>query len=460
MPKLKLYIFNTTILLEKVIILDLIITFTITFVLLLLSVYKGIFLAYPLLIALLLFSILAWRRGYELKDILTMAYNGGKKSVIVIKVFILIGAIMAIWMASGTVPAIVYYGVRFIRPDVFILCAFLISCLVSFLIGTSVGTSGTVGIALIVIAKSGGVNAAATAGAIIAGAYFGDRCSPMSSSANLVAYLTETNIYENIKNMFKTCIVPFCGSVIFYYVLSKMFPLHNSANDINNEILRTFSVNMIVLLPALIIIMFSIFKVDVKISMLVSIIIAFLIGVIVQHETVLSCTKFIIFGYSTDKSNPLYTIIQGGGMLSMLKTSLIIYVASAFAGIVDGTKMLNSIEEITQKANSRYEIFRNVAITSIFTAAIGCSQAFAVILTDILNKKAYEKNKIDNYCRSIDLENTAIVIAGLVPWNIALLVPITILGAKASCIPYSFYIYSLPLWNLIFLKFKADKKFT
>ena len=438
--------------------MDLIITFAITFVLLVLSVYKGIFLAYPLLAALILFSIIASRRGYALKDILTMIYNGGKKSLIVIKVFILIGAIMAIWMASGTVPAIVYYGVRFIKPDVFILCAFLISCFVSFLIGTSVGTSGTVGIALIVIARGGGVNIAATAGAIIAGAYFGDRCSPMSSSANLVAYLTGTNIYENIKNMFKTCIVPFSGSIIFYYVLSRMFPLHNSANGINNEILKAFSVNIIVLLPALIIIAFSVFKVNVKTSMVVSIITAFLLGVMVQHETVLNCAKFIIFGYSMDKSNPLYPIIKGGGIISMLKTSLIIYVASAFAGIVEGTKMLNSIEEITQKANSRCELFRNVAITSVFTAAVGCSQAFAVILTHILNKKAYERNKIDNYSMSIDLENTAIMISGLIPWNIALLVPITILGTSASCIPYLFYIYFLPIWNLIFLKFKSGKK--
>lgn len=438
--------------------MDLIITFAITFMLLVLSVYKGIFLAYPLLAALIMFSIIAARRGYALKDILTMTYNGGKKSLIVIKVFILIGAIMATWMASGTVPAIVYYGVRLIKPDAFILCAFLISCFVSFLIGTSVGTSGTVGIALIVIAKGGGVNVAATAGAIIAGAYFGDRCSPMSSSANLVAYLTETNIYENIKNMFKTCIVPFSVSIIFYYVLSRIFPLHSSANGINNEIVKVFSVNIIVLLPALIIIVFSAFKVNVKTSMIVSIITAFLLGIFVQHDTILNCAKFIIFGYSMDKSNPLYPIIKGGGIIAMLKTSLVIYVASAFAGIVEGTKMLNSIEEITQRANSRYEIFRNVAITSIFTAAVGCSQAFAVILTHMLNKKAYEINKINSYCMSIDLENTAIMISGLIPWNIALLVPMTILGTNASCIPYLLYIYFLPLWNLILLKFKSAKR--
>lgn len=443
---------------ERVIILDLIIAFTITFVLLVVSVYKGIFLAYPLIMGLVVFFIVAVKRGYESKNILIMAYKGGKKSFIVIKILILIGAITAIWMASGTVPSVVYYGVKLVKPNLFILSAFLISCFISFLIGTSLGTAGTVGISLIVVARGGGVSIAATAGAIIAGAYFGDRCSPMSSSASLVAAITETDIYDNIKNMFKTSIVPFVISIIFYAVVSFKFPLHNSANSINNEILKVFSVNMIVLLPALLIIIFSLFKINVKVSMIVSIIIAFILSIFIQHETVLNCIKFIIFGYSMDKTSPLYTIIKGGGIIAMLKTSLVVFITSAFAGIFEGTEMLNVIENMAGRANSRYQVFRNLVITSLFTASVGCSQVFAVILTHMLNKKAYERNEIDNSTLAIDLENTAIMIAALIPWNVALLVPIMILGANDSCIPYLLYIYILPIVNLIFLKFKGEEK--
>ena len=151
--------------------LDLIIAFIVTFILLLFSVVKGIFLAYPLMAALILFIVVAFKRGNTFKSILCMALTGGKKSFIVITVLILIGVITSIWMASGTVPAIVYYGIKLLRPNVFILSAFLISCFVSFLIGTSLGTCSTVGIALMVIARSGDVNLSATAGAIIAGAY-------------------------------------------------------------------------------------------------------------------------------------------------------------------------------------------------------------------------------------------------------------------------------------------------
>ena len=439
-------------------ILDLIIAFIISFIFLVLSVFKGIFLAYPLIAGLIIFIILAFKRGYPLKHVLSMAFNGGKKSLIVINILILIGAITAIWMASGTVPAMVYYGIKLLRPNIFILSAFLTSCFVSFLIGTALGTSGTVGIALMIVARSGGVNLTATAGAIIAGAYFGDRCSPMSSSATLVAYLTETNIYRNIKNMFKTSIIPFGFSIIFYAIVSRMFPLHSTANGINSEIVKTFNVNIIVLLPALVIFIFSAFKINVKTAMLVSIITAFLLSIFIQHEALVSCIKFMIFGYSTDKSSPLHTIIKGGGIISMLKTSLVIFIASAFAGVIEGSKMLNSIEDITLKANSRYELFRNVAITSILTAAVGCSQVFAVMLTHMLNKKAYEKHELNNSSLAIDLENTAIMISALIPWNIALLAPLIILGANASCIPYLFYIYMTPITNLILIRFRSNRK--
>lgn len=425
--------------------LDVVIAFIITFLLLVFSVYKGIFVAYPLMIGFVLFFILSVRRGYPVRNILVMAYNGGKKSFIVLKIFILIGAITAIWMASGTVPAIVYYGIMLINPSLFILSAFLISCFVSILIGTSFGTVGTVGIALMVIARGGGVNLAAAGGAIIAGAYFGDRCSPMSSSASLVVLLTETNIYDNIKNMFKTSIIPFIISMIFYTIISLIFPLHNTAKAINNEIVNAFNVNIVVLIPALIIIVFAMFKINVKISMLVSIVVAFLLSIFIQNNTALESVKFIISGYRMDKISPLYNIIKGGGIISMLKTALVVFISSSFAGIFEGTGILDYVKHIIQKSSLKHGNFKTMILTSSFSSAFGCTQALAVILTHMLSEKAYENKSIF----AVDLENTAIVIAALIPWNIALLVPMTNLGVNASCIPYLFYLYILPIINLI-----------
>jgi NhaC family Na+:H+ antiporter len=160
------------------------------------------------------------RRGYLLKDLLIMMGKGSKKSLVVLKIFVLIGIITAVWRACGTISFIVYYAIAFMSAKYFILSAFLLSCLVSFLLGTSLGTVGTMGIVLMVLAKSGSVDINMAAGAVIAGAYFGDRCSPMSSSASLVAVLTRTNLYVNIKNMIKTSILPFALSIIGYIYLS------------------------------------------------------------------------------------------------------------------------------------------------------------------------------------------------------------------------------------------------
>lgn len=150
----------------------------------------------------------------------------------------------------------------------------MISCAISFLLGTSLGTVSTVGVALILIAKGGNMNINIAAGAIIAGAYFGDRCSPMSSSASLVVNLTKTNLYTNISNMFKTSIVPFVISVIIYFVISLQEPMNFMESSMNTEIVSIFQINWVILLPAIIILIFSIIKIDVKVSMIFSIIVA------------------------------------------------------------------------------------------------------------------------------------------------------------------------------------------
>ena len=259
--------------------MDIIVSMLVTFLVLIFSVYKGIFVGIPLLIGFFIFTFISWRRGFSLKNIFIMSYTGGKKAFVVLEIFILIGAITAIWMAAGTVPGIVYYGIKLMNPNFFILYAFLICSLTSFLLGTSLGTVSTVGLALIVMAKGGNVNLNIATGAIIAGAYLGDRCSPMSSSASLVASLTETNLFTNIRNMFTTAAIPFIASIILYTLFSLKQPLSFVGSSIDSELTNIFNINWLVLLPAIIIIVCSIFKVNVKISMLFSILIASVISI-------------------------------------------------------------------------------------------------------------------------------------------------------------------------------------
>lgn len=200
--------------------MDIIIGMSVTFFILIFSIYKGIFVGYPLIISFFIFIFISIKRGFSIREVIKMSIDGSKNSLVVLKIFVLIGAITGIWMASGTVPSIIYYGIKYINPKYFILYSFIISCTVSLLLGSSFATVSTVGVAIILIAKSTNISLNIVAGAIIAGAYFGDRCSPMSSSANLVATLSKTNLYININNMFKTSIIPFVLSILIYIIFS------------------------------------------------------------------------------------------------------------------------------------------------------------------------------------------------------------------------------------------------
>lgn len=437
--------------------MDIIFSMILTFLLLIFSIYRGIFIGYPLIFGLLVFSFLAWQRGRSVKGIYTMSYQGGKKSFIVLRIFVLIGAVTASWMASGTVPGIVYYGIKLMNAHYFFLSAFLICAAVSFLLGSSFGTISTVGLALIVMAKGGNVNVDLAAGAIIAGAYFGDHCSPMSSSANLVANLTETRLYTNIGNILKTIPVPLIISLILYTLVSQQQPLNFAGSNLDTAIMNAFRINWIVLIPAVIILIFSLLRVEVKVSMLVSIIVAAILSVTVQHYKPVEVIKYIILGFEP-VDGPLQNVIQGGGIIAMLKPALIVFISCALAGIFNGTQMLKSVEVFLMKARTRFQLFLSTALVSFVTAAFGCTQSIAIVLTSQLMKKPYQEQKQDQTRLALDIENTAIVLAALIPWNIGAYVPaITLNVSVTGFIPYAFYLYLIPLFNLLFYKYHNSK---
>lgn len=427
----------------------------ITFVMLIFSIYKGIFIGYPLLISFFIFVIISLRKGYSIAAISKMAYDGGKKSFVVLKIFILIGAITAVWMSSGTVPSIVYYGINLMNPNYFIFYAFIISSLVSFLLGTSLGTVSTVGLALIVMAKSGEVNTSIAAGAIIAGAYFGDRCSPMSSSANLIANLTETELFINIKNMLKSAVLPFILSLILYFVVSLSSPLNTASGGIDKAIVKSFEISILALLPSIIILVLSIFRVNVKISMFLSIALASILSIYIQDYKINEVLYFILMGFHLDLDNPLYLIIKGGGIISMLRPAIVVFISCSLAGIFEGTKTLQSVETLLLKANSRSSLFLYTTIVSILTAAFGSNQSIAAVLTASLMDKAYKQNSVDKYQMALDLENTGIVLSALIPWNLAAFVPTSTMDVSpVGFIPYAFYLYLLPITSYMILRYK------
>lgn len=435
--------------------MDIIISMVVIFILLLFSIVNKIFIGYPLMVSLLIFSALSLKRGFHIRDIMKMIFEGGKKSFIVLQVFTLIGILTSLWMSAGTIPAIVYYGIEFMNPDFFIFYTFIIVSFVSLLLGTSFGTASTIGVAVIIMAKGGDVNLPLVTGAIMSGAYFGDRCSPMSSSANLVANLTETNLYENIKNMFKTGWIPLILSCLLYFLLSFDNPISFGEGNIGEDIYQIFHIGMVSLIPAIVIIIASLFKINVKKSMTMSIISAFIISITVEKYSLYSLMSFSLFGFRLEDAAGIGDILNRGGIISMMKAGVVVFVSCSLAGIFNRTKMLDRFQRVALKAENRFQLFLYTMTTSILTSMFGCNQTMAIVLTEQFLKEAYDRIKSYRENLAVDLENTAVVIAPLIPWNIAAFVPTTTLNVNFyTYIPYAFYLYLLPVSSLIFFKIK------
>lgn len=429
-----------------------------SFALLLVSVIKGYFVAYPLLISLIIFIIAFSRQGFSITALIAMGLSSSRKSLSVIGILLLIGAVTAVWMAAGTIPALVYYGIQAIHPRYFVLSAFVLTSIVSVLLGTSFGTVSTVGVALTIAAKGADINPHLIAGAIIAGAYVGDRCSPMSSSANLVASITKTNLYKNIRAMIATAWLPSIACILFYFLFSVTNPIRIDNSNALLEIPQFFNLNPLALLPALTVLVLAVLQLEVKFTLLVSIAISLVLGMQLQGYSFFQLIKFALLGFSLETNTDLSEVLTGGGIVSMLRVAIVVILSTALAGIIVGTKTLASVEKLLEKASSRSDLFLGTTIVSLAAAAFGCTQTIAILMTDQLVQRKYYREKLDGYQLAIDIENTAVVLSPLIPWNIAGLVPATILMTDSGFIPYAVYLYLLPLLSWIQIKLTTSQR--
>ncbi len=435
------------------------VTLAVIFSFLMFSVYKGINIIYPLFTCLMAFIIIAYRRGFSPRELFKMILNGVKKSLMIISIILLIGAVTAVWRASGTVAYVVYYCIKFMNPNYFILYAFILTCIVSFLLGTSFGTVGTIGIILMVMVKGGGINTSIVAGAIIAGIFFGDRCSPMSSSANLVAAITDTNIYTNVKNMFVSSVVPFAVSIIIFGILSFLNPLNIGESEISAEIVKAFNLHWALILPALIMLILAVFKVEVRISMLFSIIIGVAVSIIIQKESMADMIRYIFSGYRRVGQGFFDDIIAGGGISSMLEVVVIILISFTLSRVFEEASLLKGAEKILLKLKGKIGMFATMIVTSVIGGSFGCSQTLATMLVYQLTKDMYAADSLDKYEHALDMEDTVIVISPLIPWSIAGAVPAAMLEVNSGYIIFACYLYLLPLFGLISKKTGFPKRY-
>ena len=407
---------------------------------------------YALVIGYIIFIIYGLIKRHNLIILIKKSFEGVLTVKNILLVFILIGMITALWRASGTIAFIVYMGSKLISPSILILLTFLLCAILSVLIGTSLGTAATMGVICASIGKAMGVNPYYVGGAVLSGIYFGDRCSPMSTSALLIAELTKTNLYTNIKLMIKTSVIPFIVTCLFYLLLGFKSTVSNISVNVTEIFKQNYNLNIIVIIPAILIIILSILKINVKKTMLVSIVISFIIAMFIQRDSIVALINYCIFGYHHPNER-LNLMMKGGGVLSMVNVSLIVGISSSYSGIFKETKMLVSLKkhlkDFSKKTSSYFVIF----LSSIISGAIACNQSLGTILTNELCGELVEKQKM-----AIILENTVILLVGLIPWNIAMGVPLKTIGIGVMSGIYAFYLYFLPLWNL-FLGVIEERKY-
>lgn len=424
--------------------MDLLLAFLLFTAVMLAALIKDFTMTIALLVGLIAFMIVGLKRGFGLKELCIMGAKGTKDSLIVIEVMCVIGFITAVWRACGTITIFVYYGIRIITPSLFLIITFLLSCLLSYALGTSFGVAGTVGVIFMTLARSGGVDPVLTAGVLMSGVYFGDRCSPVSSSANMVAGITGTKIFDNVKIMMKTGLLPLLACCMLYAALSFRNPITHVDPELLAAFERDFNLSLWAFVPAIIMLLLPILKVSVLLSMALSITSGILVAWLVQGIPLWEVLKICVTGYEAN-GDGLTALLNGGGLVSMLEIVVILIISCSYSGIFEGTKMLETLQEKLASACTKIGRFSIMILISVGTTAVFCNQTIASLMCCDLLKKPYLDGGGCLEELAIDMENSVILIACMIPWSIGCSVPLTFFDVGFSAIPYAFYMYLVPI---------------
>lgn len=407
-----------------------------------LALGKSLILA--LLAGFLLFFSYGVKTGHPFSEMARLAVSGVKTAKNVIVTLILVGMLTAAWRVSGTIPYIVYHASQWCDGSAVLLASFLLCALVSALTGTSFGTAATIGVICMTIANSMNIPPMYSGGAIMAGAYFGDRCSPMSTSALLVAAITKTDIFTNCRLMVKTAMIPFVLTCAVYAAMGLLFQDGSAHHDAAGLFRQAFTLSWITLIPAALVIILSARHVDVKLIMIASTAAAAAIAVGTQQMNPLEVLRVCLLGFHPADPD-LARLASGGGIVSMADVVAIICISSSYAGMFSGTGFLEAIQTHMTVLSQRITPFGTIIATSIITSMISCNQTLATMLTHQLCQSV----EPDPQRLAIHLENTVIIISALIPWSIACSAFLAIIDAPLASVPLACYLYFIPLWNFL-----------
>lgn len=398
--------------------------------------------AWALLGGLVLFWLLGLKKGFSNAELWRMAWEKCRKSLIVVAIIALIGVITGLWRMSGTIAYCVVKGVELVTPNLFLLISFLLCAALSYVLGTSYGVSSTMGVILMALARSGGVSVTVTAGVVLSGAYFGDRCSPASSAASLVSAVTDTDLYRNVRQMLRTAALPTALTLALYTFLSFRHPLSGVDAGVLSALREHFRLSWTALLPAAVMFLLPLLKVPIKPAMGASILTAAALAA-AQGASIPELLSAAWTGYHP--ADPaLDAAIGGGGVLSMAESYVIVALTGLYSGILEGTGSLAPLSGRAEALAGRIGRFPAMIAVSTLCAMVLCNQAVTSMMGQQLLGGAYA----DREELAMDIENSGILIAGLIPWSIACSIPLAMLGAGPGAIPYGALLWLIPICYL------------
>ena len=391
----------------------------------------------------LFFGYGLWK-GKTWKEMLGFSVQGIRTVRNVLITFLLIGILTAVWRSSGSIAFIVYHAASFCRPSVMVLVSFLLCCLISFLTGTAFGSAATIGVICMTMAVTLQVDPVLAGGAVLSGVFFGDRCSPVSTSALLVGELTGTSVFDNIRRMLPTTIAPFLLSCAIYGGLGFLSAGVGDPPDLWALFSREFTFHWSMLLPAAAILLLSLLRVRVKMAMAVSIAAGIGVCLAVRGLVPLEVGRLLVFGYQAADPQ-VASMLNGGGIVSMVQVAVIVCLSSAYAGIFQETGLLDQVKAWIAKLSRRITPYGGVLATSVLGGMVSCNQTLNIMLTyQLCDDLGEEPDRL-----AIDLEDTAVVVSPLIPWSIACTAPMASSGAPVAGVVAACFLYLLPLCRLL-----------
>ncbi len=392
---------------------------------------------------LLVFLLHGRRKGFSWRALFGMALDGVKTVRGILLTFLFIGVMTAFWRAAGTIPVLVCFSAALIRPSIFLLMCFLLNCALSFLMGTSFGTASTMGVICAAMGRAMGINPILIGGAVLSGVYFGDRCSPVSTSALLVAEVTGTDIFGNIRRMLRSALIPFGLSCLVYALLGRLTAGQADAPDLRAVFGQEFALRLPALIPAAVILLLSLLHVPVRPAMGLSILTAVPLCLFLQHRTLPELAAIALTGFHAADPE-VASMLDGGGILSMLRVSCIVCLSASYSDLFRKTGMLDPIKGLLCRFAMRSTPFAAMLLTAVVSCCVACNQSLSSILCCELCGDLYtEREQL-----ALDEEDSVVVVAALIPWCIACAVPLSAVGAPSSAVLAACYLYLLPLWRL------------